>query len=57
MAAPVVLVLLPARAALADHDVNVAATDTRTAPGTALGTGASRCLDLVRNTLLQSLEP
>ncbi|MFF4083391.1 XRE family transcriptional regulator [Streptomyces sp. NPDC001777] len=46
-----------AHAALAGRDVDAAVTDTRAALDTALGTGASRCLDLVRNTLSQSLEP
>ncbi|WP_159011386.1 MULTISPECIES: hypothetical protein [unclassified Streptomyces] len=46
-----------AHAALAAHDVAAAVADTRTALDTALGTGASRCLDLVRGTLRESLEP
>ncbi|WP_329195284.1 XRE family transcriptional regulator [Streptomyces sp. NBC_01435] len=46
-----------AQAALAGRDVDAAVTDTRTALDTALRTGASRCLDLVRSTLRESLEP
>ncbi|PKV82608.1 hypothetical protein BX283_0046 [Streptomyces sp. TLI_146] len=46
-----------AHTALASHDVDAAVADTRTALDTALGTGASRCLDLVRNTLGTLLEP
>ncbi|MFE2977421.1 hypothetical protein [Streptomyces sp. NPDC059258] len=46
-----------AHATLADHDVAAAVADTRTALETALGTGASRCLDLVRGTLRESFEP
>ncbi|MFF4943769.1 helix-turn-helix domain-containing protein [Streptomyces rubiginosohelvolus] len=46
-----------AHAALAGRDVDAAVSDTRTALDIALGTGASRCLDLVRSTLQESLEP
>lgn len=46
-----------AHAALANHDIDAATADTRTALDTALGTGASRCLDLVLSTLRESLEP
>lgn len=46
-----------AHAALANHDVDAAVAAARTALDTALETGASRCLDLVRSTLRESLEP
>ncbi|SBU97771.1 hypothetical protein YW5DRAFT_05632 [Streptomyces sp. Ncost-T6T-1] len=46
-----------AHAALAGRDVDAAVADTRTALDTALGTGASRCLGLVRSTLWDSFEP
>ncbi|WP_120314027.1 hypothetical protein [Streptomyces sp. 2112.3] len=46
-----------AHTALASRDIDAAVADTRTALETALGTGTSRCLDLVRDTLQKSLEP
>lgn len=38
-------------------NLDAAVADTRTALDTALATGASRCLDLARDTLQTSLEP
>ncbi|MEW2546654.1 XRE family transcriptional regulator [Streptomyces sp. NPDC047002] len=46
-----------AHTALANHHLDAAVADTRSALDTALSTGASRCLDLVRDTLRTSLKP